>query len=317
MADLHKLFQKFHNEVILTAAKQEDLRRSRDALRSKIKKWFLNHEKLQPSFCWQGSFAMKTVINPLPDGEYDLDDGIYLNGYDGIPKEDWIATSTCHNWIVDATKGHTTVPPVNKDTCVRVIYQKSYHIDYPIYIMKDGIAHLAHKTNGWIESDPKAFKAWFLDKNAYYGEQLRTIVKYLKAWKDYKEIPLKGIEITILAAEHFDAYEGRDDKCLKNVVDNIINTLEASFVCRKPVMPFENLFDDFSDTKKNTILSALKALKSKIEKAIDEEDEEKASQYMIEMFGSRFPKGSPTPPQNSKLVKTEAPGVLKHDGRSA
>lgn len=53
--------------------------------------------------------------------------------------------------------------------------------------------------------------------------------------------------------------------------------------------------------------------------AINEDDQLKASEYMIEVFGSRFPKGtSDDCDKTSKVfVQTSAPGVLKHDGRSA
>ena len=37
---------------------------------------------------------------------------------------------------------------------------------------------------------------------------------------------------------------------------------------------------------------ALKILKSKVELAINEDNQLKASEYMIEVFGSRFPKGT-------------------------
>lgn len=81
MADINELFKTFNDNITLTNSKSDDVRTGRDALREKIKKWFKDNDKLQPDFCWQGSFAMKTTINPLDDKEYDLDDGIYLNGY--------------------------------------------------------------------------------------------------------------------------------------------------------------------------------------------------------------------------------------------
>ncbi len=74
--------------------------------------------------------------------------------------------------------------------------------------MQDDVAYLAHKTKGWIVSDPKAFKDWFIKKVQDNDEQLRRVVKYMKAWKEYKEVPLKGIGITILAANNFEIYEG-------------------------------------------------------------------------------------------------------------
>ena len=72
MADINELFKTFNDNITLTNSKSDDVRTGRDALREKIKKWFKDNDKLQPDFCWQGSFAMKTTINPLDDKEYDL-----------------------------------------------------------------------------------------------------------------------------------------------------------------------------------------------------------------------------------------------------
>lgn len=319
MADINNLFSTFNNTISLTKSKSDNLRKGRDSLRGEIKEWFSEHDKLQPTFCWQGSFAMKTVVNPLNDGEYDLDDGVYLSGYSEQDMSDWPSTSTVHTWIKKAVDGHTKNDPIDKDTCVRVVYANGYHIDYPIYIVNDDTAYLAHKAKGWIESDPKAFKKWFIQNVNDEGEQLRSIVKYLKAWKDFKDISLKGIEITILVTENFEAYEGRDEKALRYTVTNIISSLESKFSCIKPVVPGEDLFENVSETKKNNIINGLNNLKSKLISAIDEDDPASASEYMIEVFGDRFPKGEPTEKSEatSAFVKTSTPGVLRHDGRSA
>lgn len=316
MANTHKLFNDFNSEITLSTSKTNNLKTSRDALRSDIKEWFDEKEKKQPNFCWQGSFSMKTLVNPI-SGEYDLDDGVYLQGYEDTEMENWPATSTVHSWIKDAVKDRTSTNPIDKDTCIRVCYAAGYHIDLPIYIVKDEVAYLAHKSQGWIESDPKAFRSWFIDKvsDDDYGEQLRKTVKYLKAWKDYKSVKLKGIEITILATENFEKYDGRDDKCLRDTVESIIDTLESEFECVKPVVPGEDLFEDSSTSKQEGILSSLRTLKNNLDKAISETDEKKASEHMRKSFGNRFPFGK----SNTKdsYAVSAVPGVLKHDGRSA
>ena len=261
---------------------------------------------------------MKTVVNPLPSGEYDLDDGVYLQGYENTKKEDWPSPTTVHSWIKDAVKDRTKANPIDKDTCVRVCYSAGYHIDLPIYIVKDEVAYLAHKTKGWIESDPKAFRSWFIDKisSDLYGEQLRSVVKFLKAWKDYKGVSFKGIEITILATGYFEQYSDRDDKCLRDTVAAIISRLENDFSCVKPVSPGEDLFDDASATKQSSILDGLRTLKSNLDKAIAETNEKKATEYLRKSFGDRFPLGKDIS-ANASYASTAAPGVLKHDGRSA
>ena len=225
---------------------------------------------------------------------------------------------TVHSWVKSAVSGHTAKTPIDKDTCVRVTYATGYHIDLPIYILQNDVAFLAHKTKGWTESDPKAFKDWFIQRVQENDEQLRRLVKYLKAWKEYKEIPLKGIEITILAANNFELYEGRDEKSLRDTLSNIISSLNDNFTCKKPVTPGEDLFSEISSTKQSKILNGLTALKNALDDAIDEKDPATASDYMIKMFGERFPKGTASEDEaNASFVRTNSPGVLRHDGRSA
>lgn len=317
MANLNDLYLKFNDKITLTSSKSKSLRTSRDALRADIKKWFSDKEKQQPKFCWQGSFAMKTVVNQIDGNEYDMDDGVYLQGCDDVDQDDWPTPSTVHKWVKDAVEDRTKLSPIDKDTCIRVCYSAGYHIDLPIYIVKDDVAYLATKKEGWIESDPKAFKDWFVDKvqdDTSYGEQLRRLVKALKAWKDCKNVDLKGIELTILATNSFDKYDNREDKSFLNTVKDIISKLETDFKCIKPVVPGENLFDSVSETKKNKIMDALSDLKDNMENALSESDEEKASMHLRSSFGDRFPKGVAS---TSNYVKSDAPGVLKHDGRSA
>ena len=318
MANTHDLFQTFCGEITLAPKKRDSLKTSRDALRSDIKDWFSEKNKKQPKFCWQGSFSMKTLVNPLNGSEYDLDDGVYLQDYDDADEDDWPSPATTHTWVKDAVSDHTKSSPIDKDTCIRVPYAADYHIDLPIYIVKDDVAYLAHKTKGWIESDPKAFRSWFIDKvtdENHYGEQLRRIVKYLKSWKDNKSIALKGVELTILATNSFDKYDERDDKCLRNTVSTIITSLESNFTCIKPVCPYEDLFDDISQAKKDSILSAFQTLKSDLDNAINEDDKKKASEYIRNSFGSRFPLAQTS--TVASYAASHAPGVLRNDGRSA
>lgn len=319
MANLNKLFSDFNDKITLSAAKKESLRNSRNSLRKEIKDWFSEHDKNIPSFCGQGSYAMKTLVFPINGADYDIDDGIYISEYKDVSIYDWPKTSTVHSWIKDAVADKTKAGATDKDTCIRVQYASGYHIDLPAYICKDDVAYLAHKSKGWIISDPKSFKDWFLDyvkDTQWYGEQLRRVVKYLKRWKDYTGNPLKGIEITILATNNFDKYEGRDDKSLRSTVERIIDSLNLDFRCEKPVSPYEDLFEDASENRKNNIISGLKALRTNLNDAIDEEDEKKASEILRDkVFGTDFPLGKET--KTEDYSRSSTPGVLRSDGRSA
>ena len=88
------------------------------------------------------------------------------------------------------------------------------------------------------------------------------------------------------------------------------------FKCKKPVYPHEDLFEDASETRKNNIISGLKALLTNLNDAIDEEDEKKASEILRDkVFGTDFPLGKET--KTEDYSRSSTPGVLRSDGRSA
>lgn len=317
MADVHSLFLKFNDNITLSSSKADFLKTSRDAIRRDIKKWFSDNDKKQPKFCWQGSFSMKTTVNPLND-EYDMDDGVYLQGYEEDSLDDYPAVYTAHSWVKSAVDNRTSCHTMDKNTCVRVKYANNYHIDLPIYIVKENKAYLAHKSKGWTISDPKAFTDCFIDKVKMNSEQLRRLVKYLKAWKDYNHVPLKGIEITILVVDSFSDYDGRDEISLRNTVQGISTVLHTSFSCTKPVEPYEDLFESKTDNQKKEIKESLKRLIYSLDSAIQSDDGYDGSVILREEFGSRFPLGKRSNPNDEyRYERTSAPGILKHDGRSA
>lgn len=98
MSNCHDLFIKFHDdEIYLKSDKKESLRTSRNALRDKIKKYFSEElDVKKPKFYGQGSYMMNTTVTPI-DGEYDIDDGIYLEHLKDTDEGDWPTPSTVHS----------------------------------------------------------------------------------------------------------------------------------------------------------------------------------------------------------------------------
>jgi len=246
---------------------------------------------------------MNTTILPI-SGEYDVDDGVYIFG----KEEDRPTTVTAHNWIVNAVKNRTDQDTIDKNTCVRVQYAAQYHIDLPIYYKttdsdneyfydSNDIPELAHKSKGWIESDPYAFKLWFLEK-VNNNDQLKRIVRYLKAWTDYKsnlKLP-SGLILTILVANHYVA-NSRDDKsfletleAIQKQIDNTRHPL-ASYVCKRPTVDnTENLLDKYSSaTSKTNFLDALDNLIISGKQAIETKSKKDACAKWQKHLGDRFP----------------------------
>ncbi|WP_298912241.1 cyclic GMP-AMP synthase DncV-like nucleotidyltransferase [uncultured Nostoc sp.] len=288
MANCHKLFLKFNTLIVLKSEQKERLRVSRNAVRDRIRRYFQNKQNgFFPKFHGQGSFIMNTIIEPL-DGEFDIDDGIYFK----VEVEPIQSISTLHQWIWEAVDGHTEQKPIDKQSCVRLVYAGQYHLDLPIYYIIEGqTPYLAHKGKGWIKSDPREFIKWFNNKADNDG-QLKRIVRYLKAWSDYKKGDLpSGLIFSILAANNI-VFDERDDVALYKTLLNIKSTLEQNFVCYRPTTPaYQNLLEDYSKTNKNYFLVQLGSFIQSAEKALDEKTSQKdACKAWQRHFGEdRFP----------------------------
>jgi len=307
MANLHDTFTEFDGIIKLNSAKKSSLRTSRNSIRDDIRKYFKeNRDKHSVSFKGQGSFMMNTTIKPISN-EFDLDDGVYIFG----KEEDRPSPQTAHNWILDAVKNRTSSKSLDKNTCVRVIYKSDYHVDLPIYYkvdksddestLDDEIPELAHLSKGWIQSDPYAFKKWF-DDQSKDKDQLKRIVRYLKAWSDKKQddnsslIFPSGMVFTILASNNF-VKDERDDialletlKAIQKEIDDTRFTF-AYYECYRPTVDEnENLLDKYSaKTTKENFLNALNSFIKSGDQAIELDSKKDACAKWQKHLGDRFP----------------------------
>ena len=307
MAVLNIEYNKFDKEIKLNQGRKDSLKKSRKELRRKIKQWFKDNkpDEIKPKFSGQGSFEMNTTINPIveydADGsilrKYDLDDGVYFIRL----KDEDIKRSinTWHDWVFTATENHTGKDSIRKTTCVRVVFADGHHIDLPIYFKEEDKIELAHKAKYWLESDPKEFYEWFNEEKK--GKpRLEAVVRCLKAWKNFREnkntnlkLP-SGFELTILATNNYHDADNLDE-AFRETVRNINSELNSffGFKCLRPTTPKdEDVFSEYSDTRKNNFLSTLKSLLEDCDKAKEENNFKKASEFLRDnQFGIRFPKG--------------------------
>lgn len=293
MADLHKSFGVFHDRIALTSGKKASLRTSREAVRERIRKYFRDTLKVQiPKFHGQGSFAMGTTLNPI-DGEYDIDDGVYLQHLDNQDDSRWPTAATVHQWLVKATDGQTGEKPVDKRTCVRVRYAGQYHVDLPAYGELKGQYFLAVKGEAkWIPSDPRALTEWFIGKVKLHGEQLRRIVRYLKAWADFQskrrgKMP-SGLILTVLAGHYFRGH-ARDDIALSDTLQAVSTAVGIILRVPNPVDPGEELTARLTEVQKTRFQDAVRAVAEDAREAVTSEDDHSASKRWRNQLGDRFP----------------------------
>jgi hypothetical protein len=297
MADCSNNFKEgkesFLNKITLSSEKESQLRKSRNALREKLRNSLKEKDVKNIKFYQQGSYAHRTIIETL-DGDYDIDDGIYMDLSD-LKNEP--STSTIHDWIKDAAKGHTSIEPEDKEACVRAKFKAGYHVDLPAYKVEENSMdekyYLAKRKAGWEENNPRAMTDWLKEKIQKNSEQLRRIVKYFKGCKDFRDSKSSikfpnGLTLTILAGEEYRS-DIRDDIAFHETAKTILERLKEDDNIMKPYNPTENMRNYLSDAQFDHFLKELEYIVERGEIALDEKSENKAAKEWQKLFGDRFP----------------------------
>lgn len=213
----------------------------------------------------------------------------------------------------------------DKPTCVRIEISKFAHIDVPLYAIPDvefatlakaatqlhgymslgeamvraerdawtalpkNTVLLANRDGGWMESDPRLVKDWFLAEVMVRGEQLRRVVRYLKAFRDW-QWPSGGPSSMLLmsaAAPLFEKRDRRDDLALLDVVAALPAALRAGVNC--PVDATESLTKRLGPDGVEDAAKRYESLEQHLRGAIDAGNQAQACTWMVQQFGPRFP----------------------------
>lgn len=286
MANCNNLFIEFNGNLNITKTKKDSLITSKDNLRTKIKKYFVEkHPNYKPTFYIQGSYKMNTQIR-TKDDTCDLDDGVYFK-----ENPDNVTCTTLQRWVKEAVDGVTDSTPSHRKKCITVDYKAGYNIDLPVFLFDknlDDHPQLAVKDGDWQEDDPKEFYNYFNQQRDSKGQLVR-LVKYLKAWCDFKRQKMpSGLAMSVLAMNSFMPND-RDDVAFKFLLIEIERKLKANFKCIMPTTPKDNLFADYDQTREDNFMNNLAAFIADAKKAVDDEKNQlKASKLWQKHFGDKY-----------------------------
>lgn len=165
-------------------------------------------------------------------------------------------------------RGWTLNPKRLKNTCVRVEIDKRLHIDLPLYSMSNesfaalvesrakavlraaasatdpdildedvyqnmpsSAILLAHRREGWVESDPRTLERWFQTAIGVYGPQLRRLCRCYKGFRDARWSACDLGSICLMAAtvsamgQLGPLDDKRDDIALLRVGEKLVDVL--------------------------------------------------------------------------------------------
>lgn len=226
----------------------------------------------------------------------------------------------------------------DKLTCIRIVISKHAHIDIPLYAIPDEefvtLAEfsmrrygyyslteamnkaerdawtalptdkvlLAHREHNWVSSDPRPVKEWFLGQVEAKGEQFRRVVRYLKAFRDWRWSSGGPASILLMAAAAplFEKREKRDDLALLDVVAAMPARLRGG-VCN-PVDESESLTGRLGQSGIEDAAEAFEKFETTLRSAICAGSPSQACVWMRDKFGPRFP----NEPNRVKVVSVAA-----------
>lgn len=301
--------QTLINRVSPTAQQREFLQTSWNELAEHLKV-SLKAKHGYPISTWlQGSYKYGTLIKPVhPNEEYDVDLGVYFgwgNGENLEPAADqlrrWVQQELIDYRLQCLTMRSVAEPA--KERCSRASYQHQFHIDTPVYHLNTDTdkRRLACLTKGWEDSDPKAFYKWFRDaRTGGQREQLRRLIRYLKAWAalSFDDIPDSrptSILLTVLATQAYDdiglalLFGVEDDDALISIIKTIHERLNKDRRVQNPATKAVEELNRMSVEAWAAFLPRLDALLDIAQRADEAEGEPAAALIWSEAFSFLMP----------------------------
>jgi hypothetical protein len=306
MADVQKQCEKFHDTIRVDYDMAGTLQEKRDIVVKKIKRYLRENGHPTCEVLLQGSYKMKTGVQPIAELEYDIDIGLRF----AIHEDDYDA-ATVRGWVYAAVSDHT-MKVESKGPCIRVYYSKGFHLDLVTYAVweeygKD-VYRLAHKTNGWRKADPPGlldyvnnYRENFKDTEdgATQTDQFRRCVRCLRRWNDVRmpyEADKKptGLAYVLLAIQrglvrHL-FWDGRPDDraALAALVRKLAGTW-GRLKADKPTPEYEDILSKLDDDDMADLKRDLGKLADALEEAGRKTDVAEACEILRKQFGSDFP----------------------------
>ena len=267
--------------------------------------------------------------------------------------------------LTDLANGLGWSVDTSNPNCTRLIIARDKHVDMPIYSIPDNefrrIAEsrfrlakakvsfhafyagtdfddmweamparvrMAHKTEGWIDSDPRPIRDWVLTQVRLKSEQLRRLMRYLKAWRDHQSWPNSDPKSILLMAL-VDAtlhrrIDGRDDLALIQVCSGIPNALRGHVGI--PAIPGEDLTKRLDeDGLRATLIERVRDLHDMLSACVQgHRTREETCRRLQDSFGPRFPNrpdrirvetlGDPVRAQASRVIVPAPFAGRRHSG---
>ncbi|MEV0650952.1 cyclic GMP-AMP synthase DncV-like nucleotidyltransferase [Phytomonospora sp. NPDC050363] len=250
----------------------------------------------------QGSWAHRTIINPVGDNEFDADFMLDMSEcpeWTGSPK-------TYIDEVYAALKRHKkyrSMPLSRKCRCVRLVYSNSMHLDIvPHLNFSDGREVIVNRDeNTWESTNPQGFTEWMKNKDALANGNLRKVIRLLKYLRDHKNsfTGTRSILLTTLLGDQVQEFRKLQDlSYYSNVPTTLLHVVKDldEWLQARPYKPsiadpsgsgvtFDHRWEQ---STYSYFRDRIHAHAAEIEEAYQETDKDRSVQLWQDLFGDGF-----------------------------
>lgn len=243
----------------------------------------------------QGSYANGTAIEPVDDGEYDVD-------VIAICVDNETGPTTALNGLQRrfASNGNYAARIVPKTPCIRLEYAEDsvgkFHVDVVPVRENQSWSSPApldapRRGGDWHDTAPAEYTAWCADQGGHF---VRT-VKIMKRWRDVQQSvrgAIKSIVLQVLVSECMPRYVEDDQARLVETFARLhsrLASLSSPPAVYNPVLPDENLARRWTQSSFDNFVRELAEAVEVSRKAANADDKLQAIDTWRELLGEDFP----------------------------
>jgi len=313
------LFNDFlTNTVNLNDTRVTDLDTSIDAIKDAVRA-----SDWQPhlhGWMAQGSWAHKTIIKPVDQGEFDADLIVFVQPVDGWTAKNYIET------LLAAFKANKTYKDMAKpwSHCVTITYANDKKIDIaPCVVNRDGNIRFEvcnRDTDRFERTEPKQYTDWLIARNSYSGSNtFRKVTRLIKYLRDIKtRFTCSSVLLTTILGYRIYASDENSDEfadtptALKTIFGRVDDWLQVNTIKPTVTNPFlatENFAEAWTDDQYSNFREKIHTYRKWIDEAFDEGDRSESIAKWRRVFGDDFASGVVL--EEGKSVSKTALAVLR------
>ncbi|HVZ16842.1 MAG TPA: hypothetical protein VG897_06985 [Terriglobales bacterium] len=250
----------------------------------------------------QGSWAHKTIIKPVDDGEFDADLLVMVDPVDGWTAADYV-TSLGKIFVDSATYSDKAK---TWDYCVTVNYASERKIDITPCVKDrswtDNLEVCNRARNHFERSEPVEYTVWLKERNTYSGSNsFRKITRLLKYLRDIKlTFTCSSVLLTTLLGYHIEWFDKDTDgfadtpTTLRTIMGRLDDWLQAhptKPAVLNPKLTSEDFATGWTDTQYANFRSFINKYRGWIDEAYLAEGRAESIRLWQKVFGDEFAKG--------------------------